>query len=384
MSDNQHLKPSHQSYDIQELAERPAILFSQSHQFWLLQTFGWCGYALILFVAVIHPQFDTPDFNFSGQLINLFNETFAGFVLSYLQWAVIRRIVRYRLKWTLSLSFLCAALLGVTWNIAKLASYKEVVYQQVWYLHFDMLEFGGWLLFSIATMFVWNAIFFIILYNKKLQQEHELLLRARTAEKEAQLQMMRYQLNPHFMFNIMNAISTLIYRHDNDKANEMLEKLCTFLRYSLEHHSDKFSRLSKELELAELYLSIEKVRFSERLSVKMNIPEQLMDAYVPSLVLQPVIENAVKHGIESTAGQGEISISAWLQGQMLNIVVHDTGAQFKVEKVGFGIGLSNTRERIDTMFNQSGNVTIKENPNGGTSVTLSMPYWTHSEMETET
>ena len=352
-----------------------SILFSQHYQFWLLQTFGWCGYALVLFLAIIQPQINTLGFNFSGQLSNLCLETLAGFLLSYLQWIIVRRIVRYRLKWTLALSFLSSAILGFAWNVIKLISFKVVVYQQVWHEHWDMLEFGGWLLFSVATMFVWNAIFFIMLYNRKLQQEHELLLRARTSEKEAQLQMMRYQLNPHFMFNTMNAISTLIYRNDNERANEMLEKLCTFLRHSLEYQSDKHSRLKREIEMAQLYLSIEKVRFSERLNIKVLVPKEILIAHVPSLVLQPVLDNAVKHGIESRSEAGEIVIRGWRKGDTLMLEVTDSGSHSVDHKIGFGIGLNNTRERIKTLFNGEGSVKLRKNNDGSTSVTLVMPFY---------
>lgn len=357
------------------LATHHSVLFNQHYQFWSLQIFGWCGYAFMLFVAIIFPQLQTPDFHLNNQLINLFNETVAGFTLSYVQWLIIQRMVTFRFKWTLALSFLSATVLGGIWNLVKLASYKSIVFQQSWYQHWNLLEFGGWLLFSVATMFVWNAIFFIMLYNKKLQQEHELLLRARTAEKEAQLQMMRYQLNPHFMFNSMNAISTLIYRHDNDKANEMLDKLCSFLRYSLEHHSEKFSCLSREIELSELYLSIEKVRFAERLAVEINMPLELLNAKVPSLVLQPVIENAIKHGIETCPSQGKICISGERINNTLVIKVTNSGGrQTNQQKIGFGIGLSNIRERINTLFDGEGSVTLRTNDDNSTLVALNMPF----------
>ena len=230
----------------------------QNYQFWTWQISGWIGYALVVFIAIIRPQFDDPNLNLSGQIINLGIETLSGFVLSYVSWLIIQKTVHLSLKRTLFISFSSAALLGVVFNIIKLASYKTVVYHQVWYENLNMLEFGGWFLFSVSTMFIWTAIFFIMLYNTKLQKEHEMLLRAQTAAKDAQLEMLRYQLNPHFMFNTMNAISTLILKNENNIANEMLDKLCEFFRYTLDQHAKSKSRLQKELELLELYLSIRK------------------------------------------------------------------------------------------------------------------------------
>ena len=209
----------------------------QSHQFWILQIAGWLGYALVVFLAIIRPQFVEPNFNLGGQLLNLLVETLSGFFLSYLQWRLIRRIVHLPLKQTLFFSFFSAAVQGLIYNIIKMSSFKVLVHHQHWNEGWSMLEFGGWLLFSLTTMFVWTAIFFIMLYNTKLQKEHEMLLRAQTSAKDAQLQMLRYQLNPHFMFNTLNAISTLIYKHENDKANEMLDKLCEFFRYSLDNNA---------------------------------------------------------------------------------------------------------------------------------------------------
>lgn len=236
-------------FSIETSLELESQTFSkQSHQFWTLQIAGWLGYALVVFLAIIRPQLDAPNFSLAGQIVNLMVETMSGFLLSYLQWRLIRRIVHLPLKKTLFFSFCSAAVLGLIYNVIKMSSFKVIVHHQHWNEGWNMLEFGGWLMFSLTTMFVWTSIFFIMLYNTKLQKEHERLLRAQTAAKDAQLQMLRYQLNPHFMFNTMNAISTLIYKHENDKANEMLDKLCEFFRYTLEQHAKIVRITMKKLE----------------------------------------------------------------------------------------------------------------------------------------
>lgn len=356
------------------LALEPQVFSKQSQQFWFLQICGWTGYALVVFLVIVRPQFSAPDFNLSGQLINLAVETFSGFGLSYLQWVFIRKTVHLPLRHTLLLSFTSAAILGMVFNVIKLASYKTLVYNQPWHAQWDMLEFGGWLLFSVTTMFVWTAIFFIMLYNTKLQKEHELLLRAQTSAKEAQLQMLRYQLNPHFMFNTMNAISTLIYKQDNDKAGEMLDKLCLFFRYSLDQNTAQQSRLKKELELLELYLSIEKVRFGDKLNIALDVAPDVYSAKVPTLFLQPIVENAIKYGIESRKGDGTIAISAHKVNGKLNICVKDDGiGQTDPNSSGFGIGLNNTKERLNTLYNNQSSLNISHQSNG-TTVKISIPY----------
>ena len=238
-----------------------------------------------------------------------------------------------------------------------------------------MLEFGGWLLFSLTTMFVWTSIFFIMLYNTRLQKEHERLLKAQTAAKDAELQMLRYQLNPHFMFNTMNAISTLIFKSENDKANEMLDKLCEFFRYTLDRSDRITTTLKKELELLELYISIEKARFGERLIVKIESDANALEGQVPYMILQPIVENAIKYAVEPNKQGGEIGIQTHKVGERLQIMVIDNGKERKGEvREGLGIGMANTKARLDAMFSGDYEFSISENKFGGTTVTVGFPF----------
>jgi sensor histidine kinase YesM len=351
-----------------------------SKQFWSLQIGGWLGYMVMVFIAIIRPQFDSPDFNLVGQIINLIVETLSGFLLSFIQWCFIQQVIHRTLKQTLIMSFMSAAILGLIYNIIKLGSYKEIVHSQQWNEAWNMLEFGGWLLFSLATMFVWTSIFFIMLYNSKLQREHEQLLRAQTQVKDAQLEMLRYQLNPHFMFNTMNAISTLILKGENDAASEMLDKLCDFFRYSLEATKQSKSTLREELALLQLYLSIEKVRFGKKLRVSFDVDDDVMECKVPSMLCQPLIENAVKYAIEPSKEGGEIHFCAFRQVEQLIIKITDAGnpADKKINK-GFGIGLKNTQSRLDVMFNGQCDVVLSPNEKRGSTVTMTMPYEVYND-----
>jgi len=363
----------HKNTHILELGEK--TFSKQSHQFWTLQFAGWFGYAVVVFLAIVRPQISEPGFNMSGQFFNLLLETLCGFLLSYLQWRIIRKIVHLSVKHTIFLSFVSAATLGGIFNIIKLSFFKVLVHEQQWNEGWNMLEFGGWLLFSITTMFVWTSIFFIMLYNNKLQKEHEMLLRAQTAAKDAQLQMLRYQLNPHFMFNTLNAISTLIFKHDNDKANEMLDKLCEFFRYSLDKNDKTKTTLNKELELLDLYLSIEKVRFGNRLQVDLTISEETMGCIVPSMLLQPLVENSIKHAIELRKQGGVIRIDASKVNDQLILKVMDDGQESKNSiSEGFGIGMSNTKARLNAMFNGDFDIKLINSTDGGTTVLISIPF----------
>jgi len=351
----------------------PQVFSKQSHQFWTLLILGWVGYAFFVFLAIIRPQFSDPNFNLQGQLLNLLLESLSGLVLCYMQWRLIRKIVHLPMNITLFWSFFSAFVLGLIYNIIKLSSFKVIVYNQRWNEAWNMLEFGGWFLFSLATMFVWTAIFFIMLYNTKLQKEHEKLLRAQNEAKDAQLQMLRYQLNPHFMFNTMNAISTLIFKEDNDRANEMLDKLCEFMRYSLDQNAKSETSLRREIDLLELYLSIEKVRFGERLKVDIDVSSDTLNAKVPAMLLQPIVENAIKYAIEPKKEPGLIQVNAWLIDNRLVIRISDDGPG-KVQNKGLGIGIKNTKERLNNMFSGDFEVSLESNQKQGATVLISFPY----------
>lgn len=356
------------------LAIEPKAFSKQSHQFLTLQIAGWLGYAMVVFLAIIRPQLNSVGFNLSGQIINLIAETMSGFILSYLQWLFIGKIVHLPLKKMLFFSFTFAAFLGLIYNIIKLSSFKVIVHNQQWNEAWDMLEFGGWLMFSLTTMFAWTSVFFIMIYNTKLQKEHERLLTAQTLAKDAQLQMLRYQLNPHFMFNSMNAISTLILKNENDKANEMLDKLCEFFRYTLDFKAKSKTTLKKELELLDLYISIEKVRFGDRLTVQLEIDESALKCQVPNMLLQPLVENAIKYAIEPRKNGGKIIIKARCRNNRLELNVLDDGygQNVKAQK-GFGIGISNTKARLDAMFNGDYEVNILFRVEDGVTVEVKMP-----------
>jgi len=355
------------------LNEKP--FSKQSYQFWTLQFTGWIAYSIIVFIAVVRPQFIEADFSLSRQLVNLLVESGSGFLLSYVQWLFIQRIVHLKIRQTIFFSFSSACLLGLLYNVVKLSAYKVIVYQQQWNEAWSTLEFGGWLLFSLTTMFVWTSIFFIMLYNAKLQKEHEMLLRAQTSAKEAQLQMLRYQLNPHFMFNTMNAISTLILKNENDKANEMLEKVCEFFRYSLEEKTFSESTVADEIKFLKLYVSIEKVRFNDRFSIKIATLGDVLCAKVPSMILQPLVENSIKYAIEPSKENGFIEVLIHAVSNQVRIEVRDSGYHINNQKnSGFGIGLVNTKARLDAMFNDNYDIKISHNTKIGSSVTILIPY----------
>ena len=168
--------------------------------------------------------------------------------------------------------------------------------------------------------------------------------------------MLRYQLNPHFLFNTLNAISTLVLINEADTANKMLSRLSDFLRYSL--YKDPINKvpLQQEIYAANLYLEIEKVRFSERLTIDIDIAENTSQALVPSLILQPLVENAIKYAVASQTCGGTINIKASKFGHDLLIEVADNGPGMPIDdglpKDSGGVGLVNTRERLAALYDK--------------------------------
>lgn len=234
---------------------------------------------------------------------------------------------------------------------------------------------------SFPTLLTWSALYFIIKYYQLFQLEKEKSLRSEALAHEAQLLMLRYQLNPHFLFNTLNAISTLVLQQSTDRANEMVTKLSQFLRYSLDHAPLERVSLAHEIGTLRLYLDIEKVRFAERLKIMIDLPEDTEPALVPSMLLQPLVENSIKHAISKSLEGGSIRISARKQENELVLTVEDDGPGFELEdgqgaelrKTG-GVGVQNIRNRLDEIYSSKHAIEFSNLPTGGACVRISIPF----------
>lgn len=256
--------------------------------------------------------------------------------------------------------------------------------------HWEIYKFGYRptnLLFyfqhSIAKFYIiltWSVLYFIIKYYQLLQDERQKALTAVSMAHQSQLKMLRYQLNPHFLFNTLNAISTLILVNENKVANDMMSKLSRFLRFSLDNEPVKRITFAKELEALKLYLDIEKVRFGERLEVQVSASEEALQAYIPSLLLQPLVENAVKYAIAKSELPGIIQIKAWVAQGNLHITIADNGPQpFDLENIevrGSGVGLSNIKERLQALYGHDYAFNLTANKPTGCIANVVMPWQT--------
>jgi len=231
---------------------------------------------------------------------------------------------------------------------------------------------------AITTMAAWSILYFVIKYYRIFQEVRESALKSAAMAHEAQLKMLRYQLNPHFLFNTLNAISTLVLEQDTQLANRMVTKLSSFLRYSLDNDPMQRITLKQELKALQLYLDIEKVRFEERLILKLDIEDAASDALIPSLLLQPLIENAIKYGIARAEGGGHLCISARVFAGDLLMEVSDDGPG--CELVGGnipdakGVGLANTRERLATIYGSNHSIKLSQTDPHGLTICIRIPF----------
>lgn len=323
-------------------------------QFWVFQILGWLAWVLMLVlrdIIFVPPEYIVPRaLVFSASAL-------VGIVLTWglrhLYRLVWERglVVRFLAVWVGSLG--AAMLWQVFRNYIALLPFGETMDLASSSAE-DLLD--GSLVTAFPLMLTWSALYFIFKYNRLFQAEREKSLRSEALAHEAQLLMLRYQLNPHFLFNTLNAISTLVLAQANDKANEMLTKLSKFLRYSLDHSPLDRVSLSHELDTSKLYLDIEKVRFGDRLRLDINIAPGAEKALVPTMLLQPIIENSIKHGISRVESGGTIGISARLDDDKLVIEVSDDGPGIEGGRseeafsLSNGVGVSNIRNRLREIY----------------------------------
>jgi two-component system LytT family sensor kinase len=211
------------------------------------------------------------------------------------------------------------------------------------------------------------------------QQAQERTLRASRLETqlaEAQLQALQRQLHPHFLFNTLNAISALMHR-DVEAADQMLSRLSDLLRIALDQRGAQEVALKDELEFLQKYLEIEQARFGDRLTVAFAIDPETLDAQVPNLLLQPLVENSVRHAVAVRIEPGHIEVRARRVDEALELSVRDNGPGMPPGRLavpGTGVGLANTRSRLERLYGASQRLTFADPPGGGLVVTVTLPF----------
>ena len=264
---------------------------------------------------------------------------------------------------------LAAAPVWAAWGYATQAAYQ-------WSNFINDTALGA------ALFFGWSCLFISLLFSFELHERGRRLAAAREEALSAQMRALRYQVNPHFLFNTLNSIAGLIEEGSAAQAERMVLSLSTFLRKTLSLDPLQDVPLADEISLQEEYLEIECERFSDRMAFSIDMPEDVHRALVPSLILQPLIENAIKHGVGQSHAHTQISIQARRQGDSLSVTV-DNGVQpaapgtpGAAPPAGLGIGLRNVDERIRMRFGEAGALRIDTTQAMRFRVELTLPWRT--------
>ena len=230
--------------------------------------------------------------------------------------------------------------------------------------------------FASESMAFWAVIGIIhaLEFNRRYREREIAAADLRTRLSEAQLEALRSQIHPHFLFNTLHSISTLMHR-DVEAADSMLTRLSDLLRLTLKHRGENEISLRDELSLADNYLAIMSIRFGDRLTVVRTIDPGVLDALVPQFLLQPLLENALQHGVATTSGPAKIEVLANVVDHRLRLAVMDNGRGAPTAARGerHGMGLSNTRLRLEQLYGRDQSLVLERLADRGTRTTVEMP-----------
>jgi signal transduction histidine kinase len=343
--------------------------------FWLLHAGGWLAYGVAMAFSRV------GIFSLSFMIVAKGILMVSGFVLSLALRHAYRPLIRRGtpLLTLVAIAVVASYLVSMVWtaldNLVAVPVYtafgvRPPVFRNV------MQIFGG-TVYNAFTMLAWSVLYIGIRYYAALQSERERSLEAEAAAHQAQLEALRYQINPHFLFNSLNAVSTLVTERRNDEAARMLSRVSDFLRLTLTAPVRDEVALADEVDYVRQYLEIERVRFGDRLRVEIDIEADAWEAAVPAFVLQPLIENAVRHAIAPRESGGAIAIEGGRSGDALRVSIVDDGpgvGDASRSNRNGRIGLANTRDRLRQLYGDRGRLELASAPGGGTRATIEVPF----------
>ena len=337
--------------------------------FWLLHSVGWAGMFLLNYLSgLAHGK--PADFWKTALPMAV-----AGFLVTLLLRQFLRRLADvppWRLIALMVVPVLLASgAMGMAYVFALIDWCGEECRPR------STLGYVAYLGSSLYVVTTWVALYVGIKVHQRLREQKEAALAATAIAHQAQLRMLRYQLNPHFLFNTLNAITTLNLEGDTATANRMVGGLSSFLRHSLDNDPMQRVTVAEEVDAIRLYLGIEEIRFAERLRVEIEIAPECRSALLPSLLLQPLVENAIKHAVSKKIEGGTVRIAAHRAGARLHMSVADDGpGNAHAGAPPRGVGLRNTRDRLLVLYGEEQSFELRNRPQGGCEVQLSLPFET--------
>jgi signal transduction histidine kinase len=342
----------------------------KNRAFWILQSIGWTGY---FFLRTLSGFANSMGWML---LVHTLLLTATGYSLTLLLASLFRRLIRMKPIWTLVLSLAAVVLASGIFSAIETWSYATFLKPGARPVG---IEYLGAIVLDFSLLAAWTALYYGINYFLLLEDEIRQREKLESQASSAQLAMLRYQLNPHFLFNTLNSISTLVLLKQTERANAMLARLSSFLRYTLANEPTAKVTLAQEVETLKLYLEIEKMRFEDRLRPHFRIESETIGARLPSLLLQPLIENAIKYAVTPAENGADIWITAATEGQAVRIEVADNGngdgADFAASP-STGVGLANIRDRLSQGYGAAHRFQTRQNEQGGFSVIIEIPFET--------
>ncbi|MDE1468205.1 sensor histidine kinase [Aurantiacibacter sp. D1-12] len=360
----------------------PTPFFADKNRaFWNLQLLGWSGAFLLRAVSGIVNGQDLSFF------IVILIEAITGFSISTMLSVVYNSLIKRSPL--------------ITWGVTSLVLAVSVLgfaFLQTWVIQLTRPEPAGftqsliaYLIYPLTLLGAWSALYYAINYFLQVEEQTDRLERLEAQATSAQLAMLRYQLNPHFLFNTLNSISTLVLLKQSEPANAMLTKLSSFLRHTLITQPGSKVTVAQEVETLQLYLEIERMRFEDRLRTEFRVDDMAAKACIPSFLLQPLVENAIKYGVSAQEEGARISLAARVIGSRLRITVTDTGPglqgnQNAAEAVArghssTGVGLANIMERLAQAYGEDHRFDIETPADGGFTVVIEIPYEAEADSE---
>jgi two-component system, LytTR family, sensor kinase len=341
--------------------------------FYSLQVVGWTAYFIAQFIAgLFYPESLGPA-SLRGYVYVLGVAAITGFALTSLLRHAFRRLREREPASVIFVSLIAIYVAALIWRVFINRAY--VIFMGAPALDGGLGDVFAGALISTYLLLSWAGLYYGIHFYEAVQRERLATVRATALAQEAQLKMLRYQLNPHFLFNTLNAISTLVLERDTAGANLAVTRLSAFLRRTLDQDPVKKVTLREELDALDLYLGIETLRFGSRLVVSRDVDPGALAALVPSLVLQPLVENALKHAISVREEGGTLLVKAQRLEDRLRLIVADDGPGFSAQSPSaepLGVGLRNTRDRLAVLYGTQAQINSR-NLDRGCEVTLDLP-----------
>ena len=343
----------------------------ENRSYWVCQLLGWGGYGTAYYLAVLVPFHQAGARQVAADMCYCL----AGVAGTHLLRLRIKRREWSELSYSRLIPRLIVGALLVG-SLQTVALESSLIFEKLltWPLQGQVLAIvATTVFFSALLVGLWLSVYLGLQSARRRRSAELRELRSQVLAREAQLRLLEHQLNPHFLFNCLNSLRGMI-DEDQGRAQEMVTRLSELLRSSLRPGECGAVSIEEELVTVDAYLDLESVRFEERLRIRKEIDPQARAALFPSMLLQGLVENALKHGIARLPNGGELTLQVIREGDYLHVQVNNTGTL--QERGGHGIGLANARERLRLLYGERARFTLREEPPGHVRASVDIPFQT--------